>query len=270
MIGSFIQGGLGNQLFQVAAGVAHAKRVGSSFAVIEGQHYLPLQGNNISTYKNNIMRGVESKPQADFGQCVIYNEQGHQYTPLPLKNNIFLMGYFQSEKYFEDYKDDISELFSVPPQIQSTIDKQYPFLKNEKVVSLHVRRGDYLQNSGIHPTVSLEYYYNALDSINDKDRVLVFSDDIAWCKNILSKSLFMKFKQIVYSFSEFSEDYMDLYTMSNCYHHILANSTFSWWGAWLSKYIFQTEGRVFAPKTWFGPESNLEPKDILPDRWEKL
>ena len=66
MIGSFIQGGLGNQLFQVAAGVAHAKRLGTTFSVIEGQHHLPLQGNNISTYKDNILRGVDSLPYDSF------------------------------------------------------------------------------------------------------------------------------------------------------------------------------------------------------------
>ena len=257
MIGSFIQGGLGNQLFQVAAGVAHAKRVGSSFAVVEGQHFLPLQGNNISTYKDNILRKVDSRSQADFQNCVLYNEQGHQYNPIPQVDNIFLMGYFQSEKYFEDSKEEIANLFSVTPEIQDKIEEQYPFLKDEKVVSLHVRRGDYLQNPGIHPTASPEYYRDALDSIEDKDRVIVFSDDIEWCKKTFDKD---------FSFSVFSEDYMDLYTMTNCHHHILANSTFSWWGAWLS----QTTGKIIAPKTWFGPESNLEPRDIIPKRWERL
>ena len=257
MIGSFIQGGLGNQLFQISAGVAQAKRLGSSFAVIEGQHHLPLQGNNISTYKDNILRGIVSKPQLEFAECTLLHEQGHHYTPLPPSDNCLLMGYFQSEKYFEDCKEDIDELFSITPEIQEKIEKQYPYIKDEKVVSLHVRRGDYLDNPTIHPTTSPEYYQRALDSIEDKDRVIIFSDDIAWCRETFSKD---------YSFSVFEEDYMDLYTMANCTHHILANSTFSWWGAWLS----QTAGKVIAPKIWFGPDAHLEPKDIIPDRWERL
>jgi hypothetical protein len=257
MIGSFIQGGLGNQLFQIAAGVSQAKRMGSTFSVIEGQHHLPLQGNNISTYKDNILRGVDSRPESDFAQCTLFQERGHHFTPLPEVDNIFLMGYFQSEKYFEDNKDGIADLFSVTPEIQEKIEKQYPFIKEENVVSLHVRRGDYLDNPTIHPTTSADYYQSALDSIEDKDRVIVFSDDIAWCRETFSKD---------FSFSVFEEDYMDLYTMANCTHHILANSTFSWWGAWLSK----TKGKIIAPKTWFGPDAHLEPKDIIPDRWERL
>jgi len=257
MIGSFIQGGLGNQLFQIAAGVAHAKKMGTNFAVIEGQHHLPLQGNNISTYKDNILRGVESKPQEAFGECGLFQEQDHQYTPIPVFDNVFLMGYFQSEKYFEDCKEEIAELFSATPEIQARIDKQYPFLKEEKVVSLHVRRGDYLQNPDIHPTASPEYYRGALDSIEDKDKVIVFSDDIAWCRETFDKD---------FSFSVFEEDYMDLYTMTHCHHHILANSTFSWWGAWLSN----TEGKIIAPKTWFGPNGPQQTQDIIPDRWERL
>ena len=257
MIGSFIQGGLGNQLFQVAAGVAHAKRVGTTFSVIEGQHHLPLQGNNISTYKDNILRDVDSLPYDSFLGNEQVHQEGHHYTPLPMKDNLFLVGYFQSEKYFEDCKEDIADLFSMTPEIEELIEEQYPYLKDEKVVALHVRRGDYLLNPGIFGSVDLSYYERALDSIEDKDRVLIFSDDVAWCRETFGEG---------YSFSVLDKDYLDLYTMSKCHHHILANSTFSWWGAWLSK----TDGRIIAPKNWFGPSGPEDTQDMLPEGWEEV
>jgi len=257
MIGSFIQGGLGNQLFQVAAGVAHAKKVGTLFSVIEGQHHLPLQGNNISTYKSNILRNVKSISQDHFKNCRVYHEQGHHYTALPPINNLFLHGYFQSEKYFENYKKEIAGLYSITPEIEKIIGEEYPYLATEKVVSLHVRRGDYLDHPTIHPTLDNSYYTEALASISDKDRVLIFSDDVDWCRKTFGNT---------FSYSSLDKDYLDLYTMSKCYHHVLANSTFSWWGAWLSN----TTGSVIAPTLWFGPHGAQDTQDILPERWERI
>lgn len=264
MIGSFIQGGLGNQLFQVAAGIAHAKKVGTTFSIIEGQHHLPLQGNSISTYKDNILRGVGSKSQDYFSNCTVFQEQGHKYSPIPEVDNIFLRGYFQSEKYFQDCKEDISELFSITPELEKIIEEEYPYLNDEKVVSLHVRRGDYLQNPDIHPTMTPNFYQEALEAIEDKDRVIVFSDDIPWCLEIFGTATRKDVKD--FSFSVFKKDYLDLYTMSKCHHHILANSTFSWWGAWLSN----TSGKIIAPVDWFGPQGPQETQDIIPERWERI
>jgi hypothetical protein len=258
MIGSYIQGGLGNQLFQIAAGYAHANRVGAEFSVIEGQHYLPLQGNKTDTYKETILRNVKSKPEQEFGGCVTFKQQGHKYEPIPDADNLFLYGFFQSEKYFQDYKQEIADLYSIPSKVDKLILDRHPYLEYEKVVSLHVRRGDYLNNPNIHPTMSVEYYRDAIDSIPDKDKILVFSDDIEWCKQNLGG------KMIYYS--TFDKDYLDIYAMSKCYHHIMSNSTFGWWGAWLSN----TKGTVIGPKKWFGPDGPQDTEDTLPHRWEKL
>ena len=269
MISSFIQGGLGNQLFQIAAGYAHAKRTGSEFALIEGQHHLPLQGNGISTYKDNILRNISFRPQQDFGRCLQYKEKGHKYVPLPLTDNLFLIGYFQSEKYFYDCTKDIATLFAPPAEIEKNVLDMYPFLLDEKTVSLHVRRGDYLNNPAIHPEVGKAYYRKALDSLTDKDKVLVFSDDIEWCKKEFSSD---------FIYSSLDEDYLDLYAMMKCHHHVMSNSTFSWWGAWLSRKYnrnysnceIYTEGVVIAPETWFGPNGPQDTEDIIPSRWERM
>tara|TARA_R110002051_G_scaffold100754_2_gene171157 strand:+ start:6142 stop:6912 length:771 start_codon:yes stop_codon:yes gene_type:complete len=256
MVSCFLQGGLGNQLFQIAAAYAAAKRNNASYGFIDGQHHLPLQGNDVGTYKTNILRKVPFVAKESFGNPQMYPEPGHQYTPLPETDNLFLMGYFQSEKYFKDCKEDIRDLFRIPEEIESIILEQYPFLVDEKVVSVHVRRGDYLNSPNIHPTVQAEYYQNALDSLEDKDKVIVFSDDLVWCRETFGEG---------YYYSAFEEDYLDLYTMSKCHHHILANSTFSWWGAWLS----ETSGRIIAPKAWFGPNWPNS-ADVIPESWERL
>jgi len=256
MIGTFIQGGLGNQLFQIAAGYSHARRVGGEFHVIEGQHHLPLQGNNISTYKDNILRKISFTSQASFENCVIYREESHEFKDIPDMDGIFLMGYFQSEKYFKNYKSEIADLFRARELDENIISERYPFLKDEKVVSLHVRRGDYLKFPEIHPTMSLEYYKSALDSLEDKDKIIIFSDDLEWCKKNFDKD-------VVYS--DLPQDYLDLYAMSKCYHHIICNSSFSWWGAWLSN----TQGKVIAPKTWFGPQGPTS-VNMIPERWTQI
>jgi hypothetical protein len=254
MIGSFIQGGLGNQLFQIAAGVSLAIKTHTDFAVIEGQHHLPLAGSPIKTYRDNILRGIKSRSQYEFSNCNTFREVGHGYKKLPLDPNLFLHGYFQSVKYFEEYTKEILDLFSCTPKIDEIIYTKYPFLKGENVTSLHIRRGDYLKFPNIHPVPDISYYYKALDLISDKGKVIVFSDDIEWCKENLKGD---------FIFSKFEEDYLDLYTMSKCHHHIMANSSFSWWGAWLS----QTEGMVIYPKIWFGGNGPDTSKDIPLESW---
>ena len=258
MIGTFIQGGLGNQLFQIAAAYAHALRLKTEFYVVEGQHHHEGQGNNISTYTDNILRKIKFQPFASFEKNGLMHEKGHHYTPFPEADDLYFVGYFQSEKYFEDYKSQIRTLFKMREEDEKIIYEKYPFLKDERVASLHIRRGDYLNFPTIHPTLSSDYYKEALDRVRDRSKIMIFSDDMKWCKE--------KFEGNDLVFADLPEDYLDLYAMSKCYHHIVSNSSFSWWGAWLSN----TRGKIIAPKTWFGPEGPSQTDDIVPDTWEKI
>jgi len=258
MIGTFIQGGLGNQLFQIAAAYAQALRLETEFYVVEGQHHHEGQGNNISTYTDNILRKIKFQPFSSFESCGIYHEKEHSYTPFPEADGLYFVGYFQSEKYFEDCKPQIKTLFEMREEDEKIIYEKYPFLKDERVASLHVRRGDYLKFSTIHPVLSSDYYKEALERVRDRSKIMIFSDDIEWCKE--------KFEGDDLVFADLPEDYLDLYAMSKCYHHIVCNSSFSWWGAWLSN----TKGKIIAPKTWFGPEGPAQSDDIVPDTWEKI
>jgi hypothetical protein len=257
MISSYIQGGLGNQMFQVAAGYAHALRTDKAFCLIEGQHYLPLQGNNIDTYKNNVFRKISFKDYSTLGVLKEYGEDKHSYKKIKPVDDIILCGYFQSEAYFSDYKDEIRSLFSAPAKLEKLILGLYPFLGTENSASLHIRRGDYLKNMKIHPTLGPEYYSEALALTGAlPEHTIVMSDDIDWCKKVFGP-------KYIYSTQE---DYIDLYTIGKCKNRIIANSTFSWWGAWLT----ETDGKVIAPVKWFGAMGPQDTQDILPQNWKKI
>jgi hypothetical protein len=121
---------------------------------------------------------------------------------------------------------------------------------------MHIRRTDYLSLSDYHYNQSLNYYNDAYDILNDKNiNVIIFSDDINWCKEN------MKFNNIHYIENE--DNIVDLYIMSKCKNNIIANSTFSWWAAWLNE---NTEKKVFAPKNWFG-HKGPEKTNLLLDEW---
>jgi hypothetical protein len=123
--------------------------------------------------------------------------------------------------------------------------------------SLHVRRVDYVQKAGFHPPCSIEYYEKALSMI--EGNVLVFSDDLDWCKETFLGDRF--------TFISGNRDYQDLFLMSMCKNNIIANSTFSWWGAWLNTNLNK---KVIAPSEWFGPHLKESSDDIYPNTWEVI
>jgi hypothetical protein len=172
-------------------------------------------------------------------------------------DEISLAGFFQSEKYFKHIEDEIRADFSFKDEILEPCKEMIGSVGES--ISLHVRRTDYLQNPN-HTALDLEYYQKALKHFNDTSTVVVFSDDPEWCKeqDIFSDDRFM--------ISESGDQYVDLCLMSLCKQHIIANSSFSWWGAWLSE-----SDDVVAPENWFG-ESNQDKdtKDLIPDRWTRI
>jgi len=129
-----------------------------------------------------------------------------------------------------------------------------------ETVSLHIRRGDYLRTQDHHPVCSLDYYMDALSKFRDKEyKFIVFSDDVDWCRNNFNED---------FIFTEGNTDYEDMWLMSLCDHNIIANSSFSWWGAWLND---NPNKRVIAPKKWFGPSySNWKLDDLFCNDWEVL
>jgi hypothetical protein len=174
-------------------------------------------------------------------------------------DNVSLHGYFQSEKYFKHIEDEIRKDFIFKDEILNPCKEAFSF---DKIISLHVRRTDYLlpQHSSHHGQCSLEYYQEALDNFSVDIPVLIFSDDTEWCKQ---QDIFKSERFLI---SETGDNLMDLCLMSMCSHHIIANSSFSWWGAWLAN-----SENVIAPKKWYGPAgSHLSTQDLYLSHWKVI
>jgi hypothetical protein len=181
-------------------------------------------------------------------------EPRFNFDPVPYREGMVLQGFFQSEKYFANYKKEVVKLF------ENRSKRKYEF---ENSVSIHIRRGDYLNEFMCQflPALPYEYYKAALDDLETKvkiDHILVFSDDLGWCKETI------KGERVI--FVEGQEDYEDLYTMAKCTHHIIANSSFSWWGAYLN----QRDKIVYAPTRWFGPAITDDWQDVYCQNWIKI
>lgn len=169
-------------------------------------------------------------------------------------DEISLAGFFQSEKYFKNIESEIREDFTFKSEIIEPCKEMMEDVG--EAISLHVRRTDYLKNPN-HTSLDIGYYEKALKKFNKKLPVIIFSDDPEWCKE---QELFSDERFMV---SESGDQYIDMCLMTLCQNHIIANSSFSWWGAWLAR-----SKRVVAPSTWFGPNNaDKDTKDLLPESW---
>ena len=167
-------------------------------------------------------------------------------------------GYFQTEKYFKNIETEIRKEFIFKDEIYTpTKEKFDEFFPGTKVISLHIRRGDYVTNPN-HPVQPLEYYQKALSLLDENVPVLILSDDPKWCNN---QKMFEDDRFFV---SDLGNSNVDLCLMTMCNYHIIANSSFSWWGSWLAK-----SEKTIAPKLWFGDRLSREKdtKDIYLEDW---
>lgn len=214
-------GRLGNQLFQAAAVYGYARYYNG--------HIPYLINNDIVKYfpnlKNHFLLGDEKiRCNAKFF------ETHFTYDPLPAHmGNVNLHGYFQSEKYFKHCKDDIVDMFK--SKVKKEVDKKY--------LGVHVRRGDYVNLKDVYCDLYSIGYYDFIDDIKkDYDEILIFSDDKEFIKS--------KFPQ--YSIMDGYQDYEEFRLLCNCDDIVMANSSFSWWAAYLNPNLNK---KVYAPKKWF-------------------
>lgn len=227
-------GRLGNQLFQISATIALALRN-------EDKYIFPTwpEENDFNLH-NCFSSNIDNSNE--------YREKSFNYSPIEYQPNLDLVGFFQSEKYFQDYKDIIMR----------TLTPRIGFGIRYNTTAVHVRRGDYLKFSDSHVNLDMSYYLEAMRTIDSK-KYLIFSDDIAWCKANFGGSNI--------TFIENNPPAVDLAIMLGCEHNIIANSSFSWWGAYLNK---NPSKIVIAPKNWFGPKLSHNTKDLLPEEWIKI
>ena len=243
-------GRLGNNLFQAAAVVGYAEKYGVDYALPLGYHH----PNIYRFFPKFRYRPVRTNwPKTEENECRFIDLQ---FNP----NGTHLRGFFQSERYFEHCKDKILDLLNLT---YNPLD----------YVSLHVRRGDYLEYPANFPTITQSYLNDAMSRFKGKT-FLVFSDDIPFCKDTFPSTFpGKKFEFVGNDKVEFGgngNEFNELSMMASCEHNIIANSSFSWWGSWANK---NPDKIVISPskETWFGVNAQqLETTHLIPDGWIQI
>ena len=251
-----VSSGLGNMMFCAASCFSIAKRNGLDFFIDNSCHSGKVH-RPFDCYSSEVFSKFNRCYDIN-GDFALIKEKSFSYTEpvLPKNMNILFDGCFQSHKYF--IEPDVSTMLSPSQKIVNDIINHFGLIDIRKMVSIHIRRGDYIQLSDNHLNLDKTDYYENAISIFDGREFMIFSDDIEWCKN--------KFRGENFHFSDIKTDYLEMYAMSLCEHNIIANSTFSWWGAYLNNNINKI---VVAPKKWFGPRnSHLNHQDLYVDGWK--
>jgi hypothetical protein len=300
MIEVELNGGLGNQMFQYAAGRALQLEAGASLMLdttildngLVGKGYtkrdfelrlFPNITSKITTKsilnfgaglgKLNLVQLKASKWFDRYGRrYATWREQEltNRTSTGPIPERVKLEGYFQSQRYFINAAAEIRVDFTFP-EVNDSQNRSFLRIIEEAqtTVSVHVRRSDYLTDihKDNHPVCSIEYYEQSIETIRDRVgsvRCVVFSDDIPWAKENLK---FLGGDSIFVSHNSGSSSYEDMRLMSLCSHNIIANSSFSWWGAWLSD---KPNKVIIAPQRWFGSGKEKANSHIAPSEWIRL
>lgn len=289
LIISHIIGGIGNQMFQYAAGRAlsltNSQRLLldlSDFSNYRLHHGFELsrvfnmtaERAEVSTVHemlkwraNRLVKKVLRRPQFIWlrGKKFVVEPHFNYWADFfNLIDDCYLSGYWQSECYFKPFESIIRQDFTFREPLSGQNSDLALEIANTQSVSLHVRRGDYVSDS-IMDVCSLEYYRKAISYIADRvERPVfyVFSDDMAWVR----KNLSVTFPCTYVDHNRRAESYRDMQLMSLCSHHIIANSSFSWWGAWLNS---REDKIVLAPQRWFVNDTK-NVKDLFPFGWVPL
>ncbi len=285
-----LMGGLGNQMFQYAAGraVAHRNQAPLKLDVAAFErdaarsyrlHHFNIEASIVAPDDvvrftkqdlwSRILRRVERHLLPPSRRSMFVQRFDH-FDPdiLRLGGSVYLRGYWQSEKYFKDIEHIIRQDFTFRHAPDAENQGLARIIANANSVSLHIRRGDYVSNPRFFRkfgVCSLEYYQSAAAKVAEKvndPHLFVFSDDIDWARD----NLRLQYPLTLVAHNDADKDYEDLRLMSLCRHHIIANSSFSWWGAWLCTNPVKI---VIAPKRWSNVPS-WDTRDLIPDSWQRI
>ena len=295
-----MNGGIGNLLFKYAAGLGLAARLNVPLKLDKSyyheQHYagdklndffdIPYFANilenifNISAnesteselayFRHSLSRKVLERLKPYYKRR-IFREQQFSFDPNFFKANphVLIKGYWQSEKYFSHITSLVKKELTFKKSIQEKNKPLVSQLNQSVSVSLHLRLGDYLSHpvsKEIHGALPIEYYQRSVKhlqaTVNERIHVYVFSDDIEWAKNNLNINADTTFIDKSFDLTDADE----MYLMTQCKHNIIANSSFSWWAAWLND---NPEKIVIAPQKWFNNYAK-DTQDLIPERWLKI
>nr|WP_262902924.1 alpha-1,2-fucosyltransferase [Salegentibacter lacus] len=286
---------MGNQMFQYATARVLAKR-NKSIILLDDSFYSKKTGNlqkfprqlDLKIFDKSllIVTALQKKKFTElsfhnrikkklgFNYPKIYKEPTFRFNDqlFQMSSPVYLKGYFQSYKYFENEEKFIQGLFVFPEEYLNKNDRELKdYICNQKTVSIHIRRGDYVENQQtqeFHGNCTLEYYNKAILHLTkqfDNLNLIFFSDDIAWVKENFKA---ISHKKLFITGNENQNSWKDMYLMSLCNHHIIANSSFSWWGAWLNK---KPGKQVIAPAKWFSnTEQEKKTVDLIPPGWLRI
>lgn len=286
-----LRGGLGNQMFQYALGrqlslVNQTELLlDCTFLTTTGSHIKRDYELDIFPIKARIATAEELKPYQRlqynrwigavqrrlpslFTHCIIH-EKTYAFDPeiITTPDHSWLSGFWQTENYFLQIEDMIRSDFEFKPPLSGLNQTLAEKISSCESVSIHIRRGDYIQPETLafHGICSPEYYHKAVDVIAKRaaiEELFIFSDDPEWTKEHLK----FNFPSTYISHNTGKNSFEDMRLMSFCKHNIIANSSFSWWGAWLNANQHKT---VIAPKTWIA-NKQVDTKDVIPLTWIKL
>lgn len=285
-----LSGGLGNQMFQYALGKHLANKHQTElildasifstqtlrnyelnvFSITEKHITAGQIRKYVSSQSSGALKNIIEKIQNRISGYKMIIEKHFHFDPEILNSpkNSYLTGYWQSEKYFETSEMLIRKSFVFREPQNEKNRAILEAISSSNSVSIHIRRGDYVSNSttnSVHGTCDVAYYNDAVSRISKfvKDPVFyIFSDDIAWAR----ENIRISDEHYYVEGNEGTQHYEDMRLMSNCRHNIIANSSFSWWAAWLNNNAAKI---VIAPRKWFA-DNNRNTKDLLPEKWIKL
>ena len=243
--------GLGNRLFKISAIISLALR-NNDIAIFPDL----ADDEHSETIFRNLYLDTEMRSKI----LGTHKHQGPGYYEIPYRENYQYVGDFQSYKYFRDQENKFLHIFDPAESIIDYLNKKYANILNTPTVSVHIRRGDYVQNQDSYIQMSESFVREARNIFDNNVKFVYFSDDIEWCRENLKFS-----ENDVFISGE--TEVIDLYLMSMMDHNIICNSTFSWWGAYLNK---NNKKIVVAPSTWYGEKMNNWQScvsDLLPPEW---
>jgi len=275
-------GGLGNQIFQIFTTLSYAIKTRTQFKFLNVETL--VNGLTVrNTFWNSFFKRlkpflIDSIPQP----IHVIREKNFTYNELPLYEMIghdtLIYGYFQSYKYFNSNFEIICRLIGLEKMKEEILNKITDFYVNgldiSNCISMHFRIGDYKKIQNVHPVMTKDYYYRSLKHIKSKclesNLTVIFFcedvdlDDVTQIIEYLKK----EFRDILFVRGVNSlEDWEQMLFMSCCHYNIIANSSFSWWSAYLNDW---TDKIVCYPSVWFGPSANHDTKDLCPEDWTKI
>ncbi len=279
MITCNLMGGLGNQIFQIFATISYAIKSKSQFKFMNVDSLGGGSTTVRNTYWNTFFSNMRPFLMLSMPAVTVIRESGFPYNELPVREminkDVLIYGYFQSYKYFQANYNVICRMIGINKMKETLLlklDLSNDYMEN--TISMHFRIGDYKKIQEYHPLATYGYYERSLQYLQTQNptkrfNVLFFCEDVDYDEvAVLINKLSAKFSS--YNFRRAINtlsDWEQMLLMSCCHHNIIANSSFSWWGAYFNAF---TDKRVCYPSAWFGPAARNDTRDLCPGDWIKI